>query len=128
MLVVIADDFTGAAEMGGIALRFGLHAEVQTELSLGSSKPDVLVLDTNTRSGSSADAVRAIEEAVTALRDHSVELLFKKTDSVLRGHVREELAALLSCLPARTILLVPANPSRKDNSQRVLLHQWQTPP
>jgi D-threonate/D-erythronate kinase len=112
MLVVIADDFTGAAEMGGIALRFGLHAEVQTELNLGNSKPDVLIVDTNTRSGSAVHAVRAIEEIVAKLRNHSVELLFKKTDSVLRGHIREELTALLSCLPAKAVLLVPANPSR----------------
>jgi D-threonate/D-erythronate kinase len=70
------------------------------------------VIDTNTRSGSSENAVHEIERTVHKLRDYPIELLFKKTDSVLRGHIREELATLLSNNPARTVLLVPANPSR----------------
>lgn len=111
MITVIADDFTGAAEMGGIALRFGLTVEVQTEFHMPTSPPDVIVLDTNTRSGSSEYAVKIIEETIKKIGDVSGGFIFKKTDSVLRGHIREELNTILSFMPGKSILLAPANPS-----------------
>jgi len=130
MIIVIADDFTGAAEMGGIALRFGLTVEIQTEFYMPSPAPDVLVLDTNTRSGSSEHAVKKIEETVKKIGDVPGELIFKKTDSVLRGHIREELKTILSLMPGKSILLAPANPSSgriiKDGYYYIngkLLHQ-----
>jgi uncharacterized protein YgbK (DUF1537 family) len=35
MIVVLADDFSGAAEIAGIAHRHGLSAEVQTDFTPG---------------------------------------------------------------------------------------------
>ena len=32
MIVVIADDFTGAAEIGGIGLKYGLKVVIETNL------------------------------------------------------------------------------------------------
>ncbi len=50
-ILVIADDFTGAAEIGGIAHLFGLSVKMQTGLSgPGDTTEDVVVIDTNTRS------------------------------------------------------------------------------
>jgi D-threonate/D-erythronate kinase len=130
MIIVIADDFTGAAEMGGIALRFGLRVEVQTSYHLPSPVPDVLVLDTNTRSGSAENAIGKIEKTMKELGDRPVDLIYKKTDSVFRGHIREELETILSCMPGKSILLAPANPSSgrtiKDGHYYIngtLLHQ-----
>lgn len=130
MIIVIADDFTGAAEMGGIALRFGLKVEVQTSFRLPSPVPDVLVLDTNTRSGSAENAVGIIKQTMKELDDDPVELIYKKTDSVFRGHIREELETILSCIPGKSILLAPANPTSgrtiKDGRYYIngtLLHQ-----
>ncbi len=130
MIIVIADDFSGAAEMGGIALRFGLKVEIQTEFHITSPAPDIIVLDTNTRSGLSRNAIKQMEKTIKKLRSSPVDLLFKKTDSVLRGHVREELNTILSCMPGKSILLAPANPSSgrtiKDGHYYIngkLLHQ-----
>ena len=42
----------------------------------------------------------------------SPALLYKKTDSVLRGHLAVELSAMLSATGRSTGLLIPANPAR----------------
>jgi len=33
MIAVIADDFTGAAEIGGVGLRYGLQVLIETEVN-----------------------------------------------------------------------------------------------
>ena len=43
MIVVIADDITGAAEMGGIALRYGLKSMVANDV-ISDAKADVLII------------------------------------------------------------------------------------
>ena len=48
-ILVIADDFTGAAEIGGIAHLFGLSVSIMKEWSdLARHKEDVIIIDTNT--------------------------------------------------------------------------------
>lgn len=49
MIVVVADDLAGAAEMGGMALRHGLTAEIQSEFD-AEADVDLIVFDTDTRS------------------------------------------------------------------------------
>jgi uncharacterized protein YgbK (DUF1537 family) len=110
MMAVIADDLTGAAEMGGIALRHGLAPEIQTT---DYTKPssEVVVLDTDSRSGSPAMARKATRVAGELLANLEPQLVYKKVDSVMRGHILAELEALLPCLARGSALLVPANPS-----------------
>ena len=116
MIVVWADDLAGAAEMGGMAWRHGLSAEVRTggglDLSV-SSLPDsaeVVVLDIDTRSCAPEEAARRVYEAAARCRVGQVDAVYKKVDSVLRGPVAAELGALLDALPYERCLLVPANP------------------
>ena len=59
MIVVIADDLTGAAEIGGMAWRHGLVAEIQVEIDL-SSPVDLIVVDTDSRSLSPAVAAERV--------------------------------------------------------------------
>lgn len=110
MIAVVADDFTGAAETAGIAFRHGLVAEVQTG-GRPSSGADLVVIDTHTRSSPRADAERAVAEAVGRLREAGVDWVYKKVDSVLRGHVVAELARAVEGLGGERALLVPANPT-----------------
>ncbi len=111
MIIVIADDFTGAAELAGIALKYGLSTEVLTNGDL-SPDAEVNIIDTNTRSRPVEEACREVERILAYVDriDHS--FLFKKTDSVFRGHVVEELSVLLRHYPQKSVLLAPANPSR----------------
>lgn len=111
MIVVIADDFSGAAEIGGVAFRHGLTAQVQTEFNPCSSA-EVIVVDTNTRSSSAVDAARVMARLGDQVSAAAPELVYKKVDSVLRGPVLAEIAALLKALGQPRALLAPANPSR----------------
>lgn len=110
MIVVIADDFTGAAELAGVALRFGLKSEVQTQFMMNPAV-DVVIVDTNTRSKTADEALIVIEELMESLNSYEIDLLYKKTDSVFRGYIYQELSALLKYYPEKSVLLSPANPS-----------------
>ena len=109
MIAVIADDFTGAAELGGVALRYGLTAEVQSEFN-AHADVDLIVVDTDTRSCAAEEAARRAASVAELCRGDAVERVFKKVDSVLRGQVMAELTALLGTWGQHRALLIPANP------------------
>jgi len=111
MIIVIADDLTGAAEVSGIAMRYGLSAEVQTRLD-PEIDSDVLALDTNTRSKTQTEASQVLDSIVEQIKLLPIDLVFKKIDSVLRGHILAEIESLLTGLSKKRALLVPANPGR----------------
>ena len=109
MIAVIADDLTGAAELGGVALRCSLAAEVQTRFS-PQTDAAVVAIDTDTRSCTPEEAARRVASVAVQLRENAVEQVFKKVDSVLRGQVTAELTAMLETWGRPRALLVPANP------------------
>lgn len=110
MIAVIADDLTGAAEIGGIALRHGLRVVMDTKVH-NAVDTDVLIIATDSRSKTSAEAKAVVAEVTTALLALQPELIFKKTDSLLRGHVAEELLAQMKASNKKRVLLIPANPA-----------------
>jgi uncharacterized protein YgbK (DUF1537 family) len=110
-ILVFADDFTGAAEIGGVGLRYGLNTEVQAGTGVPSAA-DLIVIDTDTRSGTAREASRRIWQAACMAAGDPRRWVYKKTDSVLRGHVAVEIEALLFALGKIQALLVPANPSK----------------
>lgn len=109
MIAVIADDFTGAAELGGIGLRYGLQVEIATGVTAGSGA-DLLIISADTRSMSEEEAGAEMERLTRALLPLSPVFLYKKVDSVLRGHVAAEMDAHMRVLGLERALLVPANP------------------
>jgi uncharacterized protein YgbK (DUF1537 family) len=117
VILVLADDLAGAAEMGGMAWRHGLAAQVRTGAGLERAQVgppqtgvDVVVLDTDTRSCPPAEAARRVFEAAARCQSWGVSSVYKKVDSVLRGPVAAELGALLEAMGFARALLVPANP------------------
>jgi uncharacterized protein YgbK (DUF1537 family) len=110
-LVILADDLTGAAEIAAIAHQRGLRAVVVNGTALPRTKPDVLVLNTDTRLSSPAAAARVVRSAAMRLAKLPRALFFKKTDSVLRGPVLAELTACAAAFRRWRVLLVPSNPS-----------------
>lgn len=109
MIAVIADDFTGAAELAGIGYRFGLAVEVQTSV-VPETTAELLVIDTDSRSIPQDIAVGRVKAIMHELIGMPIDWIFKKTDSVLRGHVLAELTAVADALNVQSTLLVPANP------------------
>ena len=110
MIGIIADDLTGAAELGAVGLRHGLRAEVLVQGQPGG-RADVVCVDTDSRACSPDEAGRRAAAAVDVLIAGQAEWIYKKTDSVLRGPVLAELEAILQRLGLKQALLVPANPS-----------------
>ena len=111
MIAVIADDISGAAELAGAAARRGLHAEVQTSFE-PMSGADVICVDTDTRSKSAQAAAQAAGEAARRVAAVRPEWIYKKCDSVLRGHVLAELRAVMAASGRSRSILVSVNPSR----------------
>lgn len=117
-MIVIADDITGAAEIAGIA--FARGAEVR--LVCGSvcgvgnttySTDITTVIATDTRSMSEAEATAETKRiSATFGSPKSKEVIFKKTDSALRGHVVAELTALMEVTGYERAVYLPANPSK----------------
>lgn len=120
MIIVIADDITGAAEIAGIAKSAGFgtrllmtgKGEIISDNILEGDhmKAQVIVFATDTRQMAEADAVKEIEDLVNDIPANA--LLFKKTDSVLRGHIKAECQAILDNSDYDQVLLVPQNPSK----------------
>lgn len=110
MIVVIADDFTGAAELGGLGLRYGMSVEIETEIT-DDCKVDLLIIATDTRSMSKKQASQETFKISKALESVELDWIYKKTDSVMRGHILDELIAILIASNLKQALLVPANPS-----------------
>ena len=120
-ILVIADDFTGAAEIGGIAHLYGLSVRLQTSLSdAGLSEDDVVVLDTNTRSLTPHEASKAIIKILGDLDLSVFNFIYKKVDSVLRGPIIPEIKAILSKAELNHGVLVSANPSKGR-----IIKKWQ---
>jgi len=57
-------------------------------------------------------AVQVVTETVRRLLEIGVKDIFKKVDSLLRGHVMSELAAQQSLEHTKRVLLCPANPGK----------------
>jgi uncharacterized protein YgbK (DUF1537 family) len=110
MIGVIADDLTGAAEIGAVGLRHGLRAEI-----IQSGKPsglmDIVCVDTGSRSCTPDEAGNRAAAAAKLLQAAGATWIYKKVDSVLRGHVIAEVESVMRQLELQRALLLPANPS-----------------
>ena len=112
MILVLADDFSGAAEMAGMAHRHGLHTRVCTR-SMHFSSADLVAIDTQTRTAGPEQAAKGVHQILLQMRSPDIRWVFKKVDSVLRGFVREELESLCAAQGLERALLLPANPSKQ---------------
>lgn len=110
MIAVIADDFTGAAELAGISLRYGLKVSLFTR-EVKDTGADVLVVSTDSRSMTREEALRETKKTLEQLIVLGPSLIYKKTDSVMRGYVTDELKLQLELQGFSRILYLPANPS-----------------
>ena len=110
MIGVIADDLTGAAELGAIGWRHGLRAEIVRSGKPGG-KADLVCVDTDSRACEPTEAAKRAAAAGKILRAAGAQWIYKKVDSVLRGQVTAEIEAVMQQLKLNRALLLPANPS-----------------
>lgn len=104
-VLVIADDLTGALEAGAKFAAQGIPALVTTQPVPDSSYP-VVVMDTESRHLSAEGAAAAVSRACAT----PARILYKKTDSTLRGNIGSELRAMLALRPEGRVVYIPAYP------------------
>ena len=116
-LIALADDFSGAAEIAGVAHAAGLQVILTRNDSLTFPEgTQVLVIDTDTRRKTGTEAAKVHQNLAKQLLGKASRF-YKKTDSVLRGNILDELQSLLKELPYDQVLFCPANPARKRHIQ-----------
>ena len=118
IVAVVADDLTGAADAAAGFLRFGFTTSVTwREPTLDTRllhQVDAIAVDLRTRIAPAAEARATTEAAVTELFHAGVTTLYKKIDSMLRGHVGEEVSGALTAWAARNgsiAIVAPAFPA-----------------
>jgi D-threonate/D-erythronate kinase len=109
LAAVLADDLTGALEVGALAATVGLPVLVHLDPSGPFADGDVAVIDTETRRPS-RDGVARFASALDACLP-AAPWIYKKVDSTLRGPIAAELVALVRALPSMPIVYVPAYPA-----------------
>jgi D-threonate/D-erythronate kinase len=115
-VAVVADDLTGAADTGAGFMRAGLETIVtwaHPVLDLGVAEDvDALAIDTRSRVLDGARGAMTTAAVVEALKHAGIRTLYKKIDSMLRGHVGEEVRAALTAWHRGAIAFVaPAFPA-----------------
>jgi len=110
MIAVVADDFTGAAELAAIGHRIGLSTRIHLGARDGSCS-DLTVVDTDSRSDPPERAREKVAAACRFLQANGIDKVYKKVDSALRGQILPEVETLAAGLGRERVLLAPANPS-----------------
>lgn len=135
VLGIVADDLSGSAECAAHALMRVSRSRVI--LSIDALPPSraphaavdadidaVVTVDTDSRRLEADDAVRAVRAAAALVAGAPV--VVKKVDSLLRGHVAAEVAALAEELH-RTPVVAVANPALDRVVRDGVLHVGGTP-
>lgn len=113
-LVIVADDLTGAADTGSCFAAAGYSTVIPLMAGLGP-EADVVVLSTETRDLDAAAAseivARTVREQFSGPSGAAPRWIYKKIDSALRGHPRNELLATMTAAGIRRALVAPAFPA-----------------
>ena len=116
---LIADDLTGALDSGAGFAKAGLRSVMPFGPTGTVALPvvaDVIIFNTASREGDAVVARERAREAALRLLGHGVSLIYKKMDSVLRGHPGPELSGVLDAIaithPGARALVAPAFPAQ----------------
>ena len=112
LLLILADDFTGALDTGVQFAACGIPTRVVVgeQVDFAANDAAVLVVDTETRHLPAAEAYAVIAKLTREAMSAGVFSIYKKTDSALRGNIGAELSALLKTSGGRQLPFLPAFP------------------
>ena len=113
MIGVVADDVTGANDIGLMFAKHGYQTEVFSqfnETDLSRIRADVLILDTNSRCDDPIIAYEKVLKATKLLTACNCRTLIKKTCSVFRGNIGAEFDGMLDAAGADFAVVVAAFP------------------
>lgn len=125
-ILVLADDLTGALEAGAKFAGQGITSRVsianRARIPVVPRAISVMVLDTETRHAPSEEAEHKVHELCRAAIAGGFGLIYKKTDSTLRGNISSELRGLLQAWQGCSLLYVPAYPKMGRTVDRGILY------
>ncbi|MBU7594497.1 four-carbon acid sugar kinase family protein [Metabacillus halosaccharovorans] len=112
---IISDDLTGANDSGVQLAKKHLSSTVvfDYETSTLTKKPDVLIVDTDSRAKKQEEAYKAAYQAALYLQKEGYQHLYKKVDSTLRGNIAAELSAVEQVYQPEVVVIAPAFPKMK---------------
>jgi len=108
-LEVIADDVTGACDVGAELAEAGVTVRVAVDGKPAAAEDDaVCVVNTQSRA---VRAAEAYERVLRLTRRRPIDVLLKKIDTALRGHLGAELDGAIDGLGASAAFVAPAVPA-----------------
>lgn len=109
---IIADDLTGANDSGVQLTKKGINTSVLFDIPESYQEfTEGLVIDTDSRAMTVENAVAVTRDAGVFLKEEGFEVIYKKMDSTLRGHIGAELKALADVFQPEFIVVAPAFPA-----------------
>ncbi len=105
-IAVIADDLTGALDTGVQFTQWGYTAQLTDTPE--HSTAEVTIINTDTRNKTSEIAYHVTYNVAEKLDQHVI--IYKKTDSTLRGNPGPELQAILDATGETNAILTPTHP------------------
>jgi uncharacterized protein YgbK (DUF1537 family) len=108
-IAVIADDLTGALDTGVQFRQWGYMVQLTDNPEHGSV--EVAITNTDTRNKTREEAYQTTYDVAVKLRGH--DIIYKKTDSTLRGNPGPELQAILDATGETQAVFTPAYPSTR---------------
>lgn len=134
MPIVYADDFTGAAALGGALRELSVASVVVNELSRETAQTmrdvgDVLIVNAATRDVSAAQTETLLAAALAEADTTRPELLLFRVDSTMRGNIAATVSVARDFLMARTlaeclVFVSIANPDAGRTVEHGLLRVW----
>ena len=113
-MLIIADDITGALDTGIQFAKRGIRTQVFTEGKLDESDvkadTEVIVVDSESRPMSANESYQVVNNIADWAHKKGVGIIFKKTDSALRGNIGSELQAVADAVKNFPIYFLPGHP------------------
>ncbi|HXF60358.1 MAG TPA: four-carbon acid sugar kinase family protein, partial [Caldilineaceae bacterium] len=132
LLLIIADDLTGAADTTARCHRAGLRSQVLLDPAQWPAAGDqapVLAIPTDSRHLPPEAAAARVQEVLSQAPPLPNGQWYKKIDSTLRGNIGAELDAMLAWLGETVVAVVsPAFPAQGRGLEDGYLVHAQTPP
>jgi len=112
---IISDDLTGANDTGVQLAKKNLSSTVVFDYNTSSvaTKPDVMIVDTDSRAKEAEEAYGAAYKAASFLQKEGYQHVYKKVDSTLRGNMAAELTAIEKVYQPEIVVIAPAYPKMK---------------
>jgi uncharacterized protein YgbK (DUF1537 family) len=111
-LIILADDLTGAADCAARCHAAGMAATIALS-GAHIQTSGAICCTTDSRHLPADLAAQRVRELAAGMGEYTESIWYKKIDSTLRGHIGQELDALLDTLGRACALVCPAFPAQR---------------